>query len=42
MTRYIIHDAVAQEVDRDTFFHTRESGGTVISSAYELCQQDHR
>ena len=36
-TRYIIHDAVAQEVDRDTFFHTRESGGTVISSAYELC-----
>jgi uncharacterized sporulation protein YeaH/YhbH (DUF444 family) len=36
-TRYIIHDAVAQEVDRETFFHTRESGGTVISSAYELC-----
>ena len=29
-------DAVAQEVDRETFFHTRESGGTVISSAYEL------
>jgi uncharacterized sporulation protein YeaH/YhbH (DUF444 family) len=38
-TRYIVHDAVAQEVDRDTFFHTRESGGTVISSAYELCQK---
>jgi uncharacterized sporulation protein YeaH/YhbH (DUF444 family) len=23
-------------VDRDTFFHTRESGGTMISSAYKL------
>ncbi len=34
--RYIIHDAVAREVDRDTFFHTRESGGTIISSAYRL------
>lgn len=38
-TRYIIHDAIAQEVDRETFFHTRESGGTVISSAYELCSK---
>ncbi len=36
--RYIIHDAVAREVDRETFFHTRESGGTMISSAYKLCQ----
>lgn len=36
-TRYIIHDAVAREVDRETFFHTRESGGTIISSAYKLC-----
>ena len=35
-SRYIIHDAVAKEVDRDTFFHTRESGGTMISSAYRL------
>ena len=35
--RYLIHDAVAREVDRDTFFHTRESGGTMISSAYKLC-----
>jgi len=24
-------------VDRDTFFRTRESGGTMISSAYRLC-----
>jgi uncharacterized sporulation protein YeaH/YhbH (DUF444 family) len=35
--RYIIHDAMAKEVDKDTFFHTRESGGTMISSAYRLC-----
>lgn len=34
--KYIIHDAVAREVDRHTFFHTRESGGTIISSAYKL------
>jgi len=38
-SRYIIHDAVAREVDRDTFFKTRESGGTMISSAYRLCEQ---
>ena len=36
-TRFIIHDATAREVDRDTFFRTRESGGTLISSAYKLC-----
>ena len=38
-TRYIIHDAVAREVDRDTFFHVRESGGTRISSAYQLSKE---
>lgn len=38
-TRFIIHDASAREVDRHTFFHTRESGGTLISSAYELAMQ---
>jgi sporulation protein YhbH len=38
-TRFLIHDAVAREVDRDTFFRTRESGGTMISSAYKLCLQ---
>jgi len=37
--RYIIHDATAKEVDQETFFRTRESGGTMISSAYKLCQQ---
>jgi uncharacterized protein len=36
-TRFIIHDAAAKEVDRNTFFHTRESGGTMISTAYKLC-----
>lgn len=36
-TRYIIHDAVAKEVDEHTFYHTRESGGTRISSAYQVC-----
>jgi len=38
-TRYIIHDAVAKEVDEETFYHTRESGGTRISSAYKVCKQ---
>ncbi|MHC4958807.1 MAG: DUF444 family protein [Planctomycetota bacterium] len=36
-TRYIVHDAEAKEVDEHAFFHLRESGGTKISSAYELC-----
>ncbi len=34
---YIVHDAVARIVDQHTFFHLRESGGTKISSAYDLC-----
>lgn len=38
-TRYIIHDAVAKEVDENTFYHTRESGGTRISSAYKVCAE---
>lgn len=38
-TRFIIHDAAAKEVDESTFFKTSESGGTLISSAYKLCQQ---
>ncbi len=44
-TRYIIHDALAREVDQHTFYHTRESGGTRISSAYRLAlkilEEDH-
>ncbi len=34
--RYIIHDATAREVDQNTFYRTKESGGTLISSAYRL------
>ena len=37
--RYIVHDAAAKEVDQHTFYHLRESGGTRISSAYQLCSQ---
>ncbi|MGL6074559.1 MAG: DUF444 family protein [Fimbriiglobus sp.] len=36
---FIIHDASAREVDEHTFFHTRESGGTRISTAYELADR---
>jgi len=38
-TRFIIHDAAAREVERDVFFRTRESGGTLISSAYKLAMK---
>lgn len=34
-TRFIVHDAMAYEVDEETFFTLRESGGTIISTAYE-------
>jgi hypothetical protein len=30
---------VAREVDAHTFYHLRESGGTKISSAYDLCRK---
>ena len=38
-SRYIIHDATARAVSRDVFFSTRESGGTMISSAYRVCAE---
>lgn len=38
-TRFVIHDASAQEVDEETFFRTSESGGTLISSAYNLVKK---
>ena len=38
-SRYIIHDATARLVEREVFFKTRESGGTMISSAYRLCAE---
>jgi hypothetical protein len=34
-----VHDAAAREVDAHTFYHLRESGGTKISSAYDLCRR---
>ena len=37
--RYVVHDAVAHEVDEDTFYRIRESGGTRISSAYVKSKQ---
>ncbi|MCO6454600.1 MAG: DUF444 family protein [Pirellulaceae bacterium] len=37
--RFVIHDAAAKEVDEQTFYHTRESGGTRISSAYRVAAQ---
>lgn len=37
---YIVHDAIAKIVDQDAFFHLRESGGTKISSAFELCLKE--
>jgi len=36
---YVIHEAFAREVDPHTFYHLRESGGTKISTAYELVNQ---
>ena len=32
-------ETARREVDEETFFRTRESGGTLISSAYKLCQK---
>lgn len=34
---YITHDSSARVVDEHAFYHTTESGGTIISSAYNLC-----
>ena len=36
---YIIHDDNAKEVDEDTFYHTQESGGTKISTAFEKADE---
>ncbi|MGL1832801.1 YeaH/YhbH family protein [Rhodocyclaceae bacterium SMB388] len=33
---FIRHHTMAKEVDEDEFFHSRESGGTVVSSALNL------
>jgi uncharacterized sporulation protein YeaH/YhbH (DUF444 family) len=36
---FIRHHTRADEVDEDAFFHSRESGGTVVSSALELMKK---
>lgn len=33
---FIRHHTVAEEVDEDDFFHSRETGGTIVSSALKL------
>ena len=38
-SRYIVHDVRAAEVDRETFFHLREDGGTRISSAFRAARE---
>ena len=37
-SRYIVHDVRAAEVDRETFYHLREDGGTRISSAFRCAK----
>jgi len=36
---YIRHHTTAKEVDEDEFFHSRETGGTVVSSALKLMHE---
>src|SRR5438045_1781111 len=37
-SRYIVHDVSAKEVDKHTFYHLREDGGTKISSAFRCAK----
>jgi uncharacterized sporulation protein YeaH/YhbH (DUF444 family) len=37
--RYVTHDVEAREVGREAFFKSRESGGTLISSAYKFADE---
>ena len=39
---FIRHHTVAKEVDEQEFFYSRETGGTVVSSALKLMTEDHR
>jgi len=36
---YIRHHTQAREVDEEEFFHSRETGGTIVSSALELTRE---
>lgn len=35
-TRFVVHDVLAKEVSREEFFSISESGGTMISTAYDF------
>lgn len=37
--KFIVHDAMAEEVSEEQFFTISAAGGTLISSAYELCKE---
>lgn len=39
VTEFICHHTTARIVDEEAFFQLGESGGTKVSSAYELCRQ---
>lgn len=36
---FIRHHTAAKEVDEESFFYSRETGGTVVSSALKLCDE---
>jgi sporulation protein YhbH len=36
---FLVHHTQAREVTEDEFFHLGESGGTKVSSVYQLCQE---
>ena len=36
---FIRHHTAAEEVDEDSFFHSRETGGTIVSSALKLMHE---
>ena len=36
---FIRHHTAAEEVDEDNFFHSRETGGTIVSSALKLTRE---
>lgn len=37
--RFIRHHSIAKEVDEEEFFHSRETGGTVVSCALDLMKE---
>lgn len=37
--RFIRHHTIAKEVDEEEFFHSRETGGTIVSGALEMMKE---